>query len=357
MIALALPAQSDARAPFVTRLAATRSDRTTDSFCLSSSAEHSLWCGANGLMEIAHPRAALLGDIVLVDPAARRVERLIRATSRHNTLLVTERCDQLCVMCSQPPRKTHVDRFDLLTQACLLAPHGMTIGISGGEPTLYLPQLLALVETVRAARDDVQFHILSNGQHFTQAHVERLRSPVYRGVTWGIPLYAAQPYDHDSIVGKQGAYDRLEQSLVHLLRAGARIELRTVVTRDTLPGLLSLARAVTLNLAHIEQWSIMGLENIGFARQRWDALQVDLRTGFAPLAAAIDRAILHGVPVRLFNMPLCQVPPAYRHLAVASISDWKQRFAKACDGCSAKPDCSGFFEWHPDILVEEVTPL
>src|SRR5690606_40913863 len=59
------------------------------------------------------------------------------ADSRHNTLLVTERCDQLSVMCSQPPKKQHTDLFPLLKQACLLAPKGATIGFSGGEPTLY----------------------------------------------------------------------------------------------------------------------------------------------------------------------------------------------------------------------------
>lgn len=42
------------------------------------------------------------GDVLLVVPEQRIAHRLIRARSQHNTLLVTERCDQLCVMCSQP---------------------------------------------------------------------------------------------------------------------------------------------------------------------------------------------------------------------------------------------------------------
>ena len=357
MIALALPAVSDAPAPFVTRLRAGRPEAAAESGRLSSRAGASLWCGAQGLFEIAHEADALLGDVVLVDPQAGRADRLIRARSRHNTLLVTEQCDQLCTMCSQPPKKGHTDRFELLREACLLAPPGQTIGISGGEPMLHADALLAMLEQVLAERGDLAFHVLSNGQHFTREHRARLRQPAYARVAWGIPLYSADPATHDGVVAKPGAFERLMDAFAHLLLAGARVELRTVLTAQTLPGLEPLARFVALNLAHVEQWSLMGLENAGFARNRWDQLRIELPRDFGPIGRAIDRATLHGIPARLFNVPLCQMPAAFRPFAVASISDWKQRFGTPCQACAARPECSGFFEWHPDALVEGVTPL
>lgn len=103
------------------------------------------------------------------NPPPGRIERLLRSDSPHNTFLVTERCDQLCVMCSQPPKKTHVDRFVLLEEACLLAKPGELIGISGGEPTLYKGQLLGMLGRVLHAREDLQFHVLTNGQHSMRA--------------------------------------------------------------------------------------------------------------------------------------------------------------------------------------------
>jgi His-Xaa-Ser system radical SAM maturase HxsC len=357
MIPLALSVTSDAAAPFVTRLSAGHPGQAAESGQLSSDGERSLWCGSQGLFEIDRGAADLIGDVVLVDPERGRLDRLIRASSPHNTLLVTEQCDQLCIMCSQPPKKTHVDRFDLLEQACLLAPAGQTIGISGGEPMLHAPQLLRMIEKVLTARDDLGFHVLTNGQHFEREHVTRLSNPVYSRVVWGIPLYAADPVVHDAVVAKPGAFDRLMASFAHLLLAGARIELRTVLTRATLPGLAALARFVVRELSHIEQWSLMGLENIGFARNRWSELFVDLPSAFTPIGQALDRATLHGVPARLFNLPLCQVPAEFRPFAVASISDWKQRFGAACSDCSGRPQCSGFFEWHPSDLVENVIPL
>jgi His-Xaa-Ser system radical SAM maturase HxsC len=260
-------------------------------------------------------------------------------------------------MCSQPPKKTHHDRFEWLRQACHLAEPGSTIGITGGEPTLYREPLLEMIEDVLGARPDLSFHVLTNGQHFGREEALRLRRSEYRRVVWGMPLYSADPGMHDEIVGKAGAFERLHESFEHLLLAGARIELRTVLTRDTVQTLVRLARHVTTVLSHVEQWSLMGLENIGYARRRWDWLHVDLRQNFTEVGRACDLATLRGLPPRLFNVPLCHVPEAFRHLAVASISDWKQRFAPACAGCRAQSDCSGFFEWHPEQLLDEVIPL
>tara|TARA_A100001391_G_scaffold188617_1_gene159331 strand:+ start:29344 stop:30417 length:1074 start_codon:yes stop_codon:yes gene_type:complete len=357
MIALTYPARSDAQHRFVTRLRDGLVDHDLDSRVLESADARSLWIGGNGLLQIEAPADELIDDVVLVDPEAGRIERLLRSGSEHNTLLVTERCDQLCVMCSQPPKKNHDDRFALLEEACLLAEPGSLIGISGGEPTLFKSQLLAMLETVLSIRPDLSFHILSNGQHFTTDDVARLSEGQFAHVAWGIPLYASTATLHDRIVAKPGAFERLQDSFDYLLQAAARIELRTVILQDNLDQLPDLARYVSINLPFIEQWSIMGLENIGFAKNRWDSLYVDIRQNFEPLDLALDQAQLRGIPVRLFNTPLCYLPADFRHYAVASISDWKRRYAPACDNCHQKSNCSGFFEWHPEKLIADVTPL
>lgn len=351
MIPLVLPAVAEAETPFVTRLRAAP-DGVQDpaaSYLHGEDGEGACFAGERGLIAIDGAGGAELdGDIVLVSPASGRVERLLRSGSDHNTLLVTERCDQLCVMCSQPPKKTHVDRFDHLEEACLLAEPGAFIGITGGEPTLYKEQLCAMLERVLGARADLGFHVLTNAQHFDLDDVGRLRDPVYRRVTWGIPLYAPDAGLHDRIVGKPGAFARLEGSLAALMTAGARVELRTVVLTSNLALLPALARFVTAKLRFIEAWSIMQLENIGFARNRWGDLYVDHRTGFADIAAALDISAMHGIEARLFNFPRCTVPAEYRGLAAASISDWKRKFVAACAACREQTSCSGFFEWHPD---------
>lgn len=361
MIPLTLRAETDAPEPFVARLGSSRNGakgEVIEARLLAKDGEQMLFSCSEGMIAIDAPNDAIDGDIVLVDPDRGAADRIIRANSLHNTLLITERCDQLCVMCSQPPKKTHHDRFDIFRQACLAAPMGMVIGVSGGEPTLYKQELLALVEQVLSKRSDLAFHILSNGQHFERDDVERLRQPLYQRVTWGIPLYSASPVDHDAIVAKPGAFERLQQSFAHLLLAGAQIELRTVVMTSTAPQLPALARHIAARLSFIANWSIMQLENIGFARNRWDHLYYDHRADFGPIGEALLGVQLHGIKARLFNFPLCTVPEPFRHLAPASISDWKRKYTNACAPCGARAHCSGFFEWHPDTGLEVmVEPL
>ena len=350
MIPLVRPALADAERPYVTRLRSSPIGAGgDDAILIEGDRDGGVFSGRHGLVTIEGVRPDNLdGDVVLVDPVRGRVERLLRVGSTTNTLLVTERCDQLCVMCSQPPKKTHVDRFDLLEEACRLAPEGMLIGISGGEPTLYKERLLTLIERTLAVRPDLSFHVLTNAQHFEAGDIARLAGSTFRRVSWGIPIYAPDAALHDLIVGKDGAFAKLEIGLAQLAMAGARVELRTVLLSDNVHELPALAGYVCARLRFIEAWSIMQLEHIGFALNRWDHLFFDHVRGFAPIAEALDRALLHGLRAQLFNFPRCTVPPAYRSLAIASISDWKRKFASACDHCRERGACSGFFEWHPD---------
>lgn len=361
MIPLRLPALADAQGPYVVRLDASGSvaaDPSTDAALIECSDARSLYVSNFGLLEIQGLEASELdGDVVFVDPASSRVERLIRAESAHNTLLVTERCDQLCIMCSQPPKKTHVDRFEALTQAALLAPMGIVLGITGGEPTLYKPQLLHMLKHVLKERPDLQFHVLTNGQHFDQADISALRASEFRRVQWGIPLYARTAALHDRIVGKEGAFERLQESLAYLISAGAIVELRTVLLTENIEDLPALARFVVSRLSFVDAWSIMQLENIGYARARWKQLYVDHSEHFEPIARALEISILQGVHARLFNFARCTVPSEFRQYAAASISDWKRRYASACSSCAERDLCSGFFEWHPDPELIGVTPL
>jgi His-Xaa-Ser system radical SAM maturase HxsC len=251
-------------------------------------------------------------------------------------------------MCSQPPKKNHVDMFRHFAAAVVLAPASATIGISGGEPTLYKGDLFHFLELALTLRPDLRFHVLSNAQHFVEDDIDFLRSDLAQKIQWGVPLYAADASLHDQIVGKVGAFERLEDGLAILCRAGAPLELRTVVMQQNVAQLADTARYIAAHIPFADPWAIMQLENIGFARNRWGELFFDHSVEFTPVANAVDIARVHGLPAILYNFPLCTVPRQYRRFAPSTISDWKRRFEDRCEGCIAKPHCGGFFEWHPD---------
>src|SRR5690242_20302197 len=95
---------------FVVRLNASAEPLTRRAFSQSGGvdayldfkgADGAIYGFTDGSIEILGDQGPELdGDVLLVDPVSRIAQRLIRARSSHNTFLITEQCDQLCIMCS-----------------------------------------------------------------------------------------------------------------------------------------------------------------------------------------------------------------------------------------------------------------
>ena len=273
MIPLRIRAEVDEKHhPFIARLNSDVGNRSTefdifltevlDGVCTFESS------GLSVKLLFNHP-TLLDGDVLLIIPQKKIAHRLIRASSPDNTFVFTEDCDERCLMCSQPPVPGGGENSEFLKTAVLLAPENMTIGISGGEPTLFKHQLFQLLEFAQTHRPDLAFHILSNGQHIEQEDLSSLRNFNQRKLTWGIPLYSDRAKEHDIVVQKQGAFARLQDSLSVFCKSGSAIEMRTVVLKENVERLPCIADYLQVFAPFVCQWSIMQLENIGFARMRW----------------------------------------------------------------------------------------
>ena len=131
------------------------------------------------------------GDVILCIPEGKRIQRIYRANSTNNTFLFTERCDQMCAMCSQPPRSS-IDRwrFPHFQKAIELADPESTIGISGGEPTLYKQELFDILKNTADKRPDIKIHILSMVSTFWMKITDPQSINDDLHVLWGIPLYS-----------------------------------------------------------------------------------------------------------------------------------------------------------------------
>src|SRR3546814_12485804 len=117
-------------APYVTRLRSHGAiDDPHDAALIDHDAAGVTFAGTLGLIALdGMTPSELDGDVLLIAPLRGRADRLIRADTAHNNLLVTDRCDQLCVISSQPLSQTLDDRFVLFTQDFLLAPPHLVKG-------------------------------------------------------------------------------------------------------------------------------------------------------------------------------------------------------------------------------------
>jgi His-Xaa-Ser system radical SAM maturase HxsC len=286
------------------------------------------------------------GDVVRIESARAFINVLYRRTSSSNSLLVTERCDNYCIMCSQPPR-TQDDSWivDELRQVIpLMSPDTREIGITGGEPALLRDRLPELLELMKRHLPTTAVHILSNGRGFSDlAFARQLAEVRHADLMVGIPVYSDLPEEHDFVVQQRGAFSETIRGILNLKRVGLKVELRFVIQRETSGRLPEFAKFVARNLLFVDHVALMGLELMGFARTNLEAVWVDpldYQPHLVEATRVLDRA---GLRVSIYNHQLCVLDAALHRYARQSISDWKNAYAQECNNCDKRSECGGLF--------------
>jgi His-Xaa-Ser system radical SAM maturase HxsC len=293
--------------------------------------------------ELAYLRA---GDIVSLSDDGQGIHVLWRHDSHQNSVLLTERCDHYCLMCSQPPRR--VDDDWLLEQAFelirLLPPDTREIGFTGGEPTLYGRRLLDLLRLCRNLIPNAGVHLLSNGRRFSDPDFAAGWAAVDNpNMMVGIPIYGAEPSTHDYVVQAHGAFDETIRGILNLGALNQRVEIRVVIHKQTAPHLPEIAEFIARNLPFVDQVALMGLEMIGLARANIDTVWIDPVDYQEELIEAV-RLLEHAGPkTMIYNHQLCLLDRQLWPFAVRSISDWKNEYHPECLNCAVRNECGGFF--------------
>lgn len=286
------------------------------------------------------------GDVIAFDARSRRFRVLYRRASKHNSFLVTERCNHYCLMCSQPPRKVNDGWIIDEISACidLIDPATETIGFTGGEPLLDWRRFLPVLAKMRERLPDTTVHVLSNGRAFaedaTAAAWADIRHP---NLSVGIPIYAAVDHIHDYVVQAQGAFDETVLGILRLKDKGQRVEVRVVLHAITAPRLRQTCEWLARNLPFVDHVALMGLENTGFALANQERLWIDPLDYADDLASGVQTLKQGGVRVSVYNLPLCLLDRSVWDVAMQSISDWKNTYLSVCDGCGVRSLCAGFF--------------
>ncbi len=300
------------------------------------------------------------GDVMRIQPESRRVRVLYRRSSRHNFLLVTERCNNYCLMCSQPPKS--VDDGWLMDEIAdalpLIDPTTPALTFTGGEPLTEWRRFIRLLDMTRDLLPNTAVHVLTNGRGFATPEVASAWAAVqHPQLSAGIPVYAAVDHIHDYVVQAKGAFDQTVLGILHLKDRGQAVEIRIVLHSITAPRLRETCTWIARNLPFVDHVALMGLENTGFALANQDLLWIDPVDYRDQLAAGVDVLSTSGVNVSVYNLPLCVLDPSVRPFAVQSISDWKNAYLPECDVCSVRRDCAGFFSTGRPKFSRGIAPI
>jgi His-Xaa-Ser system radical SAM maturase HxsC len=285
------------------------------------------------------------GDVVLIEPDGR-IMVVYKAGSPYNSILATNRCNSLCVMCPQPPTGDPDDLYENNLQLISLLDPKETeqLGITGGEPTLLGEDLITLVQTCRQKLPNTLLTLLTNGRRLKDLEFARaLVKAGYPNLLIETPLFADNDTEHDAIMGAKGSFYETLQGLHNLALLGQPVGLRTILHALTIKRLTQYAAFVYQNLPFVFQVAFMGMETRGLASKNLAQLWVDPYDYQDQLAHAVLYLARRLVPVSIYNHQLCLLPRELWPFARKSITDWKQSYPPACDTCSQREACGGVF--------------
>jgi His-Xaa-Ser system radical SAM maturase HxsC len=286
------------------------------------------------------------GDVIAFDHASRKFRTLYRRSSAHNSLLVTERCNNYCLMCSQPPKDVD-DRWildEIKESLPLIDPATRALTFTGGETLSDWEDFIAVLAECRARLPATAIQVLTNGRAFANSRiVDAWKDIGHPALMAAIPVYASVDHVHDHVVQAKGAFDETILGILKLKDRGQRVEIRVVLHALTAPIIEETGRWLARNLPFVDHVALMGLENTGFAIANDHVLWMDPVDYGDGLARAVDHLSAAGVNVSVYNLPKCVLPKSVWPHALQSISDWKNGFVEECEQCDEKKTCSGFF--------------
>lgn len=286
------------------------------------------------------------GYIVSVEPTGfTRV--LYRPEANDNAMFVTARCNNNCIMCSQPPKESieigwvesHLKVIDLIDDS------PATLCITGGEPTLLGGDLVKILTQATVKLPNTNLYMLTNGRSFTNENfVKEIASIPRLRLLSAIPLYADVAPIHNYIVQSENAFNETVQGLYNMARYNLPVEIRIVLHKQTLLRLLPLMDFIYHNFPFVSHVALMGLENMGYAKKNWELLWVDPVDYKDDLLAAVRFLHYRRICVSVYNLPLCIISKELWPFARRSISDFKNIYLEECEHCGSKSQCCGFFK-------------
>ena len=300
------------------------------------------------------------GDVIGIHAASGKFRALYRHNSRHNSFLVTERCNNYCLMCSQPPKDID-DRWilnEIRQSLPLLDKNTRTLTFTGGEPLSDWVDFISILADCRDQLPKTAVQVLTNGRAFAKSEiVDAWRRVDHPSLIAAIPVYAAVDHVHDYVVQAKGAFDETILGILKLKDRGQRVEVRVVLHAQTAPIISETCRWIARNLPFVDHVALMGLENTGFAIANEAQLWIDPIDYQAVLADAVDLLVAARVNVSVYNLQRCVLARSVWPYAVQSISDWKNAFVAECEPCTERVRCAGFFSSGRPRRSKAISPI
>ena len=274
--------------------------------------------------------------------------RFYQSSGGDATLVTGLACNANCVMC---PVSEAARRHAQLTSVRELEEELRYLGseiphitITGGEPTLLKCDLVELLDVAKSQCPRAELLILTNGRAFSvPSYAKVISSHLTAKDQVAIPLHGADARLHDTITQTPGSFEQTLQGLKYLSDGAMRIEIRVVISKMNTHAVADIADMI-LCLPRVTIVNFVALEMCGNAIKNRNRIWIEYPEAAAACEAAIQKLVMSGIDVGLYNFPLCAVDHKYWTLCRDSISDYKVRYTEDCVRCRVRDICFGAFE-------------
>jgi MoaA/NifB/PqqE/SkfB family radical SAM enzyme len=240
-----------------------------------------------------------------------------RTLTRRGVMWLGQTCNQRCYFCyflnrianAHHPEHPFMD-IDKAKALCktLREFYGNTaIDIQGGEPTIY-PDILELVRYCREI--GLYPTLITNGLHLAKPGVlEEFRDA---GVRDFLVSYHGIGETHDEVVGRKGAYEKMDQVVKHMKELGIPFRFNCTMSKPVIPLLPEVARKAVEYGAQVVNFIAFN----PFEDQESGVRTHDTVARYAEikpkLAEAMDILEAAGIEVNVRYLPLCMAEPRHR---------------------------------------------
>ncbi|MCH5138434.1 His-Xaa-Ser system radical SAM maturase HxsC [Clostridiaceae bacterium UIB06] len=312
-----------------------------------------------GLEEIA---TLVDKDVVEINPLTLTVRVLYRANSTDNFLMLTNKCNNNCIMCPDSLKTRTENRkipVDIIKrQIDLIDKKTPFLCITGGEPTLLKEEFIEIISYCKEKLPETEYILLSNGRMFYyKKFAEDFSKSRPKNLIIAMPIHGHSPELHDSIAGIKDSFIQTFYGIKNLYNMGEKIELRIVVNRLNYKVLSNISAMISKYFPKVLRVNFMAMEMLGNAVTNKEKVWIDFQSVQPELKKAILILLKSGITVKVYNFPLCCLDKSLWNLNVRSISDYKIRYKDKCQSCSAIKTCGGFFNSTINMKDIVVSPI
>lgn len=296
------------------------------------------------------------GDIIEVDADKGRVKILFRRESLHNTLYLTDKCNNNCIICPLERDKDfslhRLSVKEIKKRIDAIPKKTSHINISGGEPTILKDDFFKILEHCREALPSTRISILTNARMFYyKVFASKLRRICPKNIEIVAALHSFDEKTHNLIAGSEG-FKQTIRGIKNMLDLGLEVEIRVVINKFNYKQLPQISEFISQNFQSADRVCFLYMELTGRARENLEKSYIPYQKIMPYLERAGDILEKCHIHFRLYHFPLCVLKRKMWNFVWDSITEYKKAEMKTCRECIMKGNCCRVFQSYTDIIGE-----